>query len=115
MKVVLNKQYGGFTLSYKAMCYMRDMGSKIADEELKTYYSHYKNRDFYGFAFTHKKNRTDPLLIKAIEDLGKEANGECCTLKIIEIPDNVHFIIKDFDGYESLKYSYSDSIYLKEY
>src|SRR5579872_4210950 len=38
---------------------------------------------------TRPDDRTDPLLIQTIEELGAKANGMCADLKIIEIPDGV--------------------------
>jgi hypothetical protein len=47
-----------------------------------------------------KKFRTDPNLIQAIEELGDEASGSCSTLKIVEIPDEVEWVIQEYDGME---------------
>jgi len=44
--------------------------------------------------------RDDPALIQVIEELGKEANGEFASLRIIEIPDDVEFTIKESHGNE---------------
>ena len=44
--------------------------------------------------------RTDPLLIQIVKELGKEANGRCADLKIIEIPDDISYEIEEYDGME---------------
>jgi len=80
MKIAINKCYGGFGLSEKAYEYL---GIKW---------------DNFGCKYNYK--RTDNLLIKCIEELGKKANGRYADLKIIEIPDDVDFIIEDYDGME---------------
>lgn len=45
-------------------------------------------------------NRADPLLIQVVEELGKEANGRCADLKIVEIPDGIKWHIEEYDGSE---------------
>jgi hypothetical protein len=44
--------------------------------------------------------RDDIILIKTIEELGEKANGFCSNLKIVEIPDDVDWVIEDYDGLE---------------
>ena len=48
------------------------------------------------------ENRADPLLVKVVEELGKEANGSCAELKIVEIPDDVKWEISEYDGNEHI-------------
>ena len=46
-------------------------------------------------------DRTDPLLIQAIEEIGEgESSGSCAQLKIIEIPDGMKYEIEEYDGIE---------------
>lgn len=46
--------------------------------------------------------RTDPILIQVVEELGKEADGPCAELEIVEIPDDVDWEIDEYDGWESI-------------
>jgi hypothetical protein len=46
--------------------------------------------------------RTDPILIQVVEELGKDADGPCAELEIVEIPDDVEWEIDEYDGYESI-------------
>lgn len=46
--------------------------------------------------------RTDKFLIQIIEELGKEANGQCAKLNIVEIPDNINWHIEEYDGNEHI-------------
>ena len=48
-------------------------------------------------------DRTDPLLIECVETLGKEANGACAYLKVIEIPDGIDYEVSEYDGLESVE------------
>ena len=47
--------------------------------------------------------RNDPLLIKCIKTLKKEANGSCADLKIVDIPDGTDWVIYDYDGMECVE------------
>ncbi len=49
-----------------------------------------------------QKNRTHPLVIKVVEELGDEANGRHAKLKIIDVPDDVKWIIDVYDGIETI-------------
>ena len=85
MKIVLNKCYGGFRLSEKALARLLSVGS--------------------GYYFdTH---RTHPELIAVVEALGDAANTGVSNLEIVNIPDNASWIISDYDGIETLYYSNS--------
>lgn len=46
--------------------------------------------------------RDDPMLIKVVEEMGKESFGSYSELEIVEIPDDVEWEIDDYDGYESI-------------
>ena len=76
-KIVINICYGGFGLSEKAC---RMMGI-----------SRWDARDL---------RRDDSKLVRVIEELGDEANGDYADLKIVEIPDDVDWEIGEFDGTE---------------
>jgi len=80
MKVVINADYGGFSLSEEAYKFL---GLKW---------------DGYGFAFTDE--RSDLKLVECVEKLGEKANGECAKLKVIEVPDEVKYEIEEYDGRE---------------
>jgi hypothetical protein len=49
-------------------------------------------------------NRTDRLLIQAIEEVGlEEAGGKCAELEIVEIPDDIKYFIDEYDGIETIR------------
>lgn len=93
MKIVLNKCYGGFGLSKKA-------------------YEHIGLEwDDYGYEFSGNsitgniiEKRTNPDLIKAIEELGEDASGRHAKLVVVEVPDRDDYYITEYDGIETLHY-----------
>jgi hypothetical protein len=46
----------------------------------------------------HDLMRNGPFLVQVVEELGKEANNEWVSLKVVEIPDGVKWEIVHRDG-----------------
>ncbi len=80
MKIVINTCFGRFNIS----------------KEAKALYETITSIE----AFPHEMQRDDPVLIKIVEDLGAEANGDYAKLKVVEIPDDVDWFIDEYDGKE---------------
>ena len=129
MKVVINKCFGGFGLSHKAI--MRY--AELAGITLYTYYDdialkvygpdrlHESGRRHYmtvpcdadehgvvskfpdeGYWSYYDMERTDPLLIQTVEELGQDADGQHAKLAVIEIPDGIDWEIDEYDGTEQI-------------
>ena len=119
-KVVINKCYGGFGVSRQLIEYLRKKNVKWALETPIYDGEKYDDGSFYienefniwhtveeyrkdNNSFFPDVNRTDKDLIEAIETLGsKVASGDASELKIVEIPENIHFMINDYDGVETI-------------
>lgn len=131
MKVVINKCYGGFNLSAKAIIELIGTDSKVLQVyEPAEYYGReypeayeqdlkrstdlgdgYK-QDHWGstvyfqdriYSYESRGEfRGDPILVDVVERLGEEANTRHSKLKIVEIPDGVDFEIDEYDGMESI-------------
>lgn len=54
------------------------------------------------YLYLGTEHREDPILIEVVEELGDKASGACGKLVIVEIPDDLHYIIDDYDGIETL-------------
>lgn len=81
MKIVVNRCYGGFSLSPRA-CEMLGLESCYA----------YVERD-------------DPAVVACVEQLGQAASGDCAELEIVEIPDDAtDWEVEEYDGAESIIY-----------
>ena len=103
MKIVINKCYGSFAISKEAAEYMAKLGCERAKKELEQS----KNTIFYGYGIvlgmiSDSYDRTDPLLIKAVEVLKEKANGYYAKLKVVEIPDDIDYIINEYYGFEKI-------------
>lgn len=72
VKVAINTCYGGFSLSEEAQ------------------------RLYGGDADC----RSDPALIRVVEELGDRAAGDYSRLKIVDVPDDVDWVIQEYDGIE---------------
>ena len=99
MKVVINKCFGGFSVSEKVYDYLgvewdnygflSDYAKKLADNTCDAYTN-------------ELKFRCDSKLVEAVEKLGSEANGRYAILKVVEIPDDADVYISDYDGIEEI-------------
>lgn len=76
-KIVINACFGGFELSKKAMSILGE-----------------------GYAYERDIQRDDPELVRVVEALGEEASGMFAQLKVIQIPEDVAWEIKEYDGSE---------------
>ena len=73
--------------------FTKDFGDnvKIEDKDYEKY-SLYLDGDY----------REDKILIEVVEELKEKANGNYSNLKIVEIPDNLKYVIDEYDGIETL-------------
>lgn len=101
MKIVINKCYGGFGLSKKAVLLCQEIsgdknwgGIILPDENIRPTFD----------VWCPNIERTDPVLIKAVEVLGKDANGSFSKLIVEDIRAGSYFKINDNDGYECISY-----------
>lgn len=130
MKVILNKCFGGFHLSHEAhMLYAKKKGLTlypyVLDYSTDTYYYtnnpeneneytiHYFTKN-YGdtISFKDAKDeyflrlnylyRDDPILVEVVEELGERADGHFADLVVVDIPDNMDYVIDNYDGKETL-------------
>jgi hypothetical protein len=89
VKLVVNNCYGRFGLSPKAQeRYWGLKGKNLAEVPREE------------FARSETIERHDPVLVRVVEEMGKAADGTCARLTVIEIPDGVDYVIRDYDGME---------------
>lgn len=83
MKVVINGCYGGYSLSDEALAYLGIPG---------------------GSRYAYDDDRANPKLVECVEKLGEAAShGLGSSLYVVEVPDDVKWIITDYDGVEQVE------------
>jgi len=130
-KIVINNCYGGFTLSNAAIRrYFELKGQEVWLDEYNSLYTEiwlvppedrmaelpgdwrehsievreeynrkYSEQTFY----VRNMDRTDPILVQVVEELGEDASGSCARLIIEELPKGTLYRINEYDGYESIE------------
>lgn len=98
MEVVINKCYGGYGLSTKALQlylekqnipYVMERGYVIVNDD---YFTDFSIHD-----------RHDPVLVEIVKELGQESWGQAAALEIVTIPDNCKYLINVYDGLEDIR------------
>ena len=131
MKIAINRCFGGFSLSHKAIEMIMKRKGLGCYRYKQTKYRHISGVDEYTrldgdepYSFAHYsttdlgKNiekipnenywyygvleRTDEDLTSVIEELGDEASGAYGSVVVVEIPDDVDWEIDNYDGMESI-------------
>ena len=132
MKIAVNRCYGGFGLSPKAIEYYLSLKGLPCFFYKQTKYKHnggvnefikVSTDEASGWDTVYTKDlgdtiseynkehyfyfrdieRNDPLLIQTIEHIGnKESSGPCAAVDIVDIPDGIQWEIDEYDGMESV-------------
>ena len=128
-KIVINRRWGGYGLSAKARLelYKKKSPAVEADDpyeyyggdrnkDWKVYFEEEKSRTFSGHPYlvvapdgkilsTNRSDevRADKELVEVVEKLGTKANDWAASLKIVEVPDGVVWVIHDYDGMETVQ------------
>lgn len=94
MKVVINRCYGGFGLSDECAIALGAVLKQLGDY----FYQEFPNGKWA------QDYRTDPKLIRLMETKGSEwCSGSFAELKVVEVPDDVEWEIRDYDGMETIE------------
>jgi hypothetical protein len=117
MKIAINRCYGGFSLNNKVAKLLREKGVKVTfDGEYfsdgsgpkKSFVgeeSHYfDNENFNIESKNYNAWRADKRLIESIEEVGCDKSGtRLSEIDIVEIPDDVKWVISEYDGIEAVE------------
>ena len=103
MKVVINRCYGGFSLSDEAIeLYLNKKGWKFTKEK-----SEYFSLCGYDYIIEGQEHwydrdieRHDPVLVEVVQELGAKAGGKFSDLNVVEVPDGVNYVVEEYDGKE---------------
>jgi hypothetical protein len=106
MKIVINKYYGGFGLSDKAIDRLKELeyeapeGYRTIEQDRVPEEYGYKSEKYWGLSDIPRDN---PLLVQVVEELGSKADRWLAKLKVVEIPDSVVWEIEEYDGTEWIR------------
>jgi hypothetical protein len=50
-----------------------------------------------------REDRSNPILVQVVKELGDDANDRLAKLEVIEIPDGIEWEIDDYDGIETIR------------
>lgn len=70
---------------------------KMSNDERREYNWKYSQQTGYR---DYNLARNDPILVQVVEEMGDKASGRCAKLAIVEIPDDVEWIVEEHDGME---------------
>lgn len=80
MEIVINRCFGGFSLSKEAAALL-------------------------GVRPYDNVDRTDYRLVQVVKDLGERTNGHCARLEVVELPDETtDWMVNEYDGAETVIY-----------
>ena len=104
MKIVINCDYGGFGLSEEAIRMYLTKTGQVWEEEVRQpsgmtlFWLDKANEKLF---WDSEIPRNDPILVEIVENLKtKKAGNRFASLKVVEIPDDVEWEIKEYDGME---------------
>lgn len=104
MKIVINNGYGGFSLSDAGMQYYaaaKGLNWILANVRWRTFPEFFQNEVKEENEISRRAfSRTDPVLVRVVEQLGNIASGQYAKLKVVEIPDDVEWTLESNDGNE---------------
>jgi len=105
IQMVINQKYGGFGLSKLAIERLKELGMKETKIRLSNETD--ENFEYRNFEAPLEEDRTNPLLVQIVKELGEGAWGRSSSLRAIEFEFNpyqefVHY----YDGLESLDINY---------
>jgi hypothetical protein len=119
MDIVINDCHGGFSLSDEAIVELYKRGSALVEvTDVKAYYGggegweerlkHDESSLFAPFIYDGKvlsfidtdvaRNNKD--LVEIVRNMGDSASGKFSKLAIVSIPDDVEWVVEEYDGAE---------------
>ncbi len=115
-KVVINHCSGGFGLSTDAIRkYLEYSGKSFTEIQKQIGYDHRKKKSIYETVFMvdgqefdvyfleRPENRTDPSLVRVVEELGRAAGGRFGDPIIVSVEKGCKYRIKEYDGMEHVE------------
>ena len=104
--VVVNRQHGGFGLSWDAqIAYLERSGISYELEGRESRddtqrYGHRIKLANGSYWYDREIARDDPVLVDIVREMGEEVNGNFANLRVVKVPGDVDWEIEEYDGRE---------------
>ena len=95
-KIVINRCFGGFGLGELAMMDIADRKGWTLVQKGRSNYFKSPEGDISDYDIP----RDDPDLVATVEMMGEHSWGPYAELLVVEIPDDVKWVIEEYDGRE---------------
>ncbi|CAB4138177.1 hypothetical protein UFOVP328_370 [uncultured Caudovirales phage] len=105
-RIVINRQHGGFGLSWDAqIAYLERVGISYDLEDRDSRddtrrYGHMIKLTNGNFWSDKDIARDDPVLVALVREMGTDVNSNFANLKVVKIPGDVEWTIDEYDGME---------------
>jgi hypothetical protein len=104
--IVINRCHGGFGLSWDAqITYLNRAGiaytlvDRVSRDDTQRFGQEIKLNS--GDAWYDRQiARNDPILVALVREMGKAVNSEFANLRVVKVPGDVEWEIKEYDGLE---------------
>lgn len=107
-RVVINRCYGGFGISDKALAWLKEHGSqktleiiREAEEDNICQDDEEERRIAISCHVSDRIERHNPDLVMCVKEIGEDANTEYSSLSVVEFKGR-KYIIDEYDGLETL-------------
>lgn len=107
VKIVLNGCFGGFGLSDEATKRYAEIKGWAWEVDEYDYIVLINEQGERLSSYDLGEDRTDPILVQVIEELGKAADSDYSELYIESVEKGTKYFIDEYDGIESLRTEYN--------
>jgi hypothetical protein len=104
--IVINRQHGGFGLSWDAqIAYLERAGiaytlvDRISRDDTERFGQEIK-LDSGDAWYDSQIERDDPILVTLVKEMGEAVNNEFANLRVVKVPGDVEWQIEEYDGLE---------------
>ena len=103
VKIVLNGCFGGFGLSDEAVKRYAEIKGWTWEKDEYDYINLINEQGERLSSYDLGEDRTDPVLVQVVEELGEAADSDYSELYIESVEEGTKYFIDEYDGIESLR------------
>jgi hypothetical protein len=104
-RVVINSEHGGFSISRAAeLAYLERTGTPYTFQDREDRAATVSKGQYIMVNDQYWDGRTikrdDPVLVDIVREMGEVADGDFASLRVVELPADVDWIVEEYDGRE---------------